>query len=186
MDEPGVIAAFVVAAVALAVFVWRCTWHRAPIVDLGLLRIRTFSVSNAMTIAGAAGFAGTPAHVLFLTQVWEYSVLEAGLAITPGRSSPSRSQVPQSTRGALRPSLGARRGGPDLGPRGALVRGAGQPPAFTVSDWLPGMIILGIGAAPFPEPDWWRSRRRRVRRSRRRQGSTRSHARSALRSASRS
>ena len=38
-----------------------------------------------MTVLAAAGFFGyTLINVLFLTQVWQYSVLEAGLAITPG------------------------------------------------------------------------------------------------------
>ncbi len=40
------------------VFVWRCTWHRSPIIDLSLLRIRTFSAANAATIIAAAGFYG--------------------------------------------------------------------------------------------------------------------------------
>ncbi|HEX6586655.1 MAG TPA: DHA2 family efflux MFS transporter permease subunit [Solirubrobacterales bacterium] len=146
--SPGVIAAFVVAAVALAVFVWRCTWHRAPIVDLGLLRIRTFSVANAMTIAGAAGFYGyTLAHVLFLTQVWEYSVLEAGLAITPGPIVAVAVAGPTSR-------LAERFGHRWVLVAGGLIWGLGvlwfvervslQPDYM--SDWLPGMIILGIGA----------------------------------------
>ena len=66
-------------------FVWRCSWHRSPIIDLSLLKIRTFSAANAMTVVGAAGFYGyTLANVLFLTGVWGYSVLQAGLALTIG------------------------------------------------------------------------------------------------------
>src|SRR6516162_681756 len=68
-------------AVALAlgaVVIWRCTWHRSPVIDLSLLRIRTVSAANAMTVIGAAGFyAYTLANVLFLTSVWRYSVLQA-------------------------------------------------------------------------------------------------------------
>ncbi len=68
-----------------AVFLWRCSWHRSPIIDLSLLRNRTFSAANGMTIIAAAGFYGyTLANVLFLTGVWHYSVLKAGLALTPG------------------------------------------------------------------------------------------------------
>ena len=56
-----------------ACFVWRCTWHRSPMIDLSLLRIRTFSAANAMTIVAAAGFYGyTLTNVLFLTGVWRY------------------------------------------------------------------------------------------------------------------
>ena len=41
-----------------ALFAWRCTWHRSPVIDLALLRIRTFSVANGMTVIAAAGFYG--------------------------------------------------------------------------------------------------------------------------------
>ena len=61
-----------------AVVVWRCTWHRSPVIDLSLLKIRTVSVANAMTVIGAAGFYGyTLSNVLFLTGLWRYSVLQA-------------------------------------------------------------------------------------------------------------
>ena len=73
------------ALVLLALFGWRCRVHRSPLVDLALLRHRPFVVANAASIVAAAGFFGyTLVNVLFLTEVWRYSVLEAGLAITPG------------------------------------------------------------------------------------------------------
>ena len=53
--------------------------------DLSLLRIRSLAVANVLTLIGAAGFyAYVLCNVLFLTSVWGYSVLQAGLAITPG------------------------------------------------------------------------------------------------------
>ena len=56
-----------------------------PLIDLSLLRIRAFALSNGVTIVMAAGFyAYTLCNVLFLTGVWRYSVLRAGLALTPG------------------------------------------------------------------------------------------------------
>src|SRR3954447_411495 len=80
-----VLGSFAAAVVLGGVFVWRCTWHRSPIIDLSLLRIRTFAAANGMAIVAAAGFYGYPlTNVLFLTAVWRYSVLEAGLALTPG------------------------------------------------------------------------------------------------------
>src|SRR5205807_1343028 len=79
------VGSFAVAVLLGAVFVWRCTWHRSPLVDLQLLRIRTFSAANGMTVIASAGFYGyTLTNVLFLTGVWRYSVLQAGLALTPG------------------------------------------------------------------------------------------------------
>src|SRR5581483_506925 len=62
-----VVGSFVAAVLLGTIFVWRCRWHPSPIVDLSLLRIRTFSVANAMTIVTAAGFYGyTLTNVLFL------------------------------------------------------------------------------------------------------------------------
>src|SRR5215475_8477386 len=143
-----IIGAFAVALAAGAVVTWRCTWHRSPIIDLSLLKVRTFSAANAMTVIGAAGFYGyTLANVLFLTGVWRYSVLEAGLALTIG------------------PVVAVAVAGPTsrlvqrIGPRPVLVVGGlwwggavmwfvvrvGTTPDF-VGEWLPGMVLLGIGA----------------------------------------
>src|SRR5215207_2689061 len=146
--SPRILGSFAVALVLGAVFVRRCARHRSPIVDLGLLRIRTFSVANSMTVIAAAGFYGyTLINVLFLTQVWDYSVLEAGLAITPGPIVAVVIAGP-SSRVAER-----------FGHRWVLVAGGliwglgliwfidrvGLRPDF-VGEWLPGMLILGVGA----------------------------------------
>ena len=54
-------------------------------IDLSLLRIRAFALSNGVTVVMASGFyAYTLCNVLFLTSVWRYSVLKAGLALMPG------------------------------------------------------------------------------------------------------
>jgi NTE family protein len=138
-------------AVALAfgaVVIWRCRWHRSPVLDLSLLGIRTVSVANAMMVIGAAGFYGyTLSNVLFLTGVWRYSVLQAGLALTVGPVVAVAVAGPAS-RLAQR-----------IGPRPVLVAGGlfwggavmwfvervGVTPDF-VGEWLPGMVLLGIGA----------------------------------------
>ncbi len=47
-----------------------------------------------MSVLAAAGFYGyTLTNVLFLTGVWRYSVLQAGLGSLPARSSPQPSQA---------------------------------------------------------------------------------------------
>src|SRR5262252_5281538 len=148
-----IIGCFAAAVAAGAVVIWRCTWHRSPIIDLSLLKMRTFSAANAMTVIGAAGFYGyTLANVLFLTGLWRYSVLEAGLALTIGPVVAVAVAGPTS-RLAQR-----------IGPRPVLVAGGlwwggavmwfvervGTTPDF-VGEWLPGMVLLGIGAgALFP------------------------------------
>ena len=123
-------------------------WHRSPIIDLGLLRNRTFSAANGMTIVAAAGFYGyTLANVLFLTGVWRYSALQAGLALTPGPFVAAAVAGPTSRiaqRIGPRPVLVA--GGLIWG--GAvmwLVERVGVQPDF-LGEWLPGIVLLGIGA----------------------------------------
>ncbi len=146
--SPRVLVAFAAAVVLGAIFVWRCRWHRSPIIDLGLLRNRTFSAANGMTIIAAAGFYGyTLANVLFLTGVWRYSALQAGLALTPGPFVAAAVAGPTSRiaqRIGPRPVLVA--GGLIWG--GAvmwLVERVGVEPDF-LGEWLPGIVLLGIGA----------------------------------------
>ncbi len=146
--SPRIVIALVVAVAAGGAFVWRCTWHPSPVIDLSLLRIRTFSAANGMTLVGAAGFYGyTLTNVLFLTGVWRYSVLQAGLALTIGPVVAVAVAGPTSRlalRFGHRPVLVA--GGLIWG--GAVmwfVARVGITPDF-VGEWLPGMVLLGLGA----------------------------------------
>jgi NTE family protein len=143
-----VIGCFVAAIVLLGVFGWRCSWHRSPLIDLAVLRIRSFAVANVLTIVGAAGFYGyTLINVLFLTGVWRYSVLDAGLAMTPGPFVAAAVAGPSSR---LAERFGHRF---VIVPGGLIWSGAvlwfvlrvGVQPNF-VGVWLPGIILLGVGA----------------------------------------
>jgi NTE family protein len=146
--SPQTVGSFVAAVALGALFAWRCTWHRAPLVDLGLLRNRTFSAANATTIVAAAGFFGyTLCNVLFLTGVWGYSVLEAGLAITPGPFVAAAVAGPSSR-------IAERAGHRVVLVTGGLLWSAavlwlivrvGTTPDF-VGEWLPATVLLGIGA----------------------------------------
>ncbi|HEV8238662.1 MAG TPA: DHA2 family efflux MFS transporter permease subunit [Thermoanaerobaculia bacterium] len=80
-----VVAAFAASAALLAAFVWRSARHRAPVIELSLFRVRSFTVANAGGFVFALGFyALLLCNVLFLTGVWHYSILRAGVALTPG------------------------------------------------------------------------------------------------------
>jgi EmrB/QacA subfamily drug resistance transporter len=143
-----VIGAFAAAAILLTLFAQRSTRHRAPLLDPTLLRSRALTIGNVLMLLGGAGFfAYTLCNVLFLTLVWEYSVLEAGLALTPG---------PFVAAAVARPAegLAERLGfGPMIAVGGLfwgggviyLASAVGSTPDF-VGEWLPGMAILGIGA----------------------------------------
>jgi EmrB/QacA subfamily drug resistance transporter len=80
-----IVVCFAGAVVVGAVFLRRSSRHPEPVLDLSLFRARSFSVANAATFLYAMGFfAMLLGNILFLTGVWHYSILKAGLAVTPG------------------------------------------------------------------------------------------------------
>ena len=143
-----VIGCFLAARAAHAGFVRRTAAHPNPLVDLKLFSGRGFAVPNGVTLAMSAGFyAYTLCNVLFLTTVWRYSVLQAGLALTPG---PFTAIAVAGFSSRLVKRYGPRR----VAVPGALIWAAGMAyfievlgvsPDF-LGRWLPGMILLGIGA----------------------------------------
>lgn len=80
-----VVGSLIVAAAFGTGFVRRCRRAADPVLDLSLFQSRAFSVANAMTLVYAMGFfAMLLGNILFLTGVWHYTILRAGLAVTPG------------------------------------------------------------------------------------------------------
>ncbi len=74
-----------VSTVLVVAFVLRCRRVVNPLLDLGLFRSRNFRWANAATLVFATGFSAMfLGNVLFLTRVWQYTVLRAGLAISVG------------------------------------------------------------------------------------------------------
>ena len=72
-------------AVLTPLLIWRCAAHPAPVLELSLFRGRSFSTGNlGALLLGTSFFGFVLANSLYLTQVWGYSVLRAGLAIAPG------------------------------------------------------------------------------------------------------
>ena len=143
------VGAFALAAVLGPLAVRRSAHHRAPAIDLDVLRSRTVALANAATFLYSVGFFGMLlANVLFLTSVWDYSTLKAGLAITPG---------PLIVAALSRPS-GRLAGRVGYGPvlvAGGLTFAAGLlwyvavvgTEANYLTDWLPGAVLVGIGVA---------------------------------------
>jgi hypothetical protein len=77
----GVLLASLACAAAMLA---RSHRHHSPVIELGLLRTRTFSGSFAASIFYYAAFgAFVLSSVEFLTGVWHYSAVRAGLAIAP-------------------------------------------------------------------------------------------------------
>ncbi len=143
-----VIGAFLLAILLGIYFTLRSARHRAPVLDLSLLRIRAFALSNGVTVVMASGFyAYTLCNVLFLTSVWRYSILTAGLALTPGPFTAMAVAGPASR-------LVERVGHRVVVVPGALIWAGGMAyfaerlgiKADFLGSWLPGMVLLGIGA----------------------------------------
>jgi EmrB/QacA subfamily drug resistance transporter len=84
-DSARVLGSLGAAVVLLPAVLVRSARHRAPVIELSLFRARSFAVANAGMFAFSTAFyALLLCNVLFLTQVWGYSILEAGFAVTPG------------------------------------------------------------------------------------------------------
>jgi MFS family permease len=145
--DDRVAAALVVGAVVLVLFALRSRGRSDPVIEPALLRIRSFSVANAATLAFAAAlFAKIFCDVLFLSTVWHWSPLASGLAITPG---PLITAAVAGPAGRLADRYGPRA----VAAPGALIYAAGcawyalrtgAEPAY-VADWLPGTVLTGIG-----------------------------------------
>ncbi len=83
--SPGVIGSFVGAAVFIPAFLWRSWRHPVPVLDLRVFRARTvWSANLANLFLSMAGTSIWLVWPLFLTNIWGYSLLKTGLAITPG------------------------------------------------------------------------------------------------------
>jgi EmrB/QacA subfamily drug resistance transporter len=129
--------------------VMRSRRHHSPVIELELLRSRTFSGAFAASILYYAGFgAFVLSTVEFLTGVWRYSAVDAGLAIAPGPL-----MVLPFAR-LVAPRLAGLLGGPGrVAVIGCLVNGFAQllwfvqmqPSSSYVTHLLPAQLLGGAG-----------------------------------------
>jgi EmrB/QacA subfamily drug resistance transporter len=79
------LAAIVAGLAAIGATLARSRAHPAPAVEVSLWRSPAFARANLGSLLyGGSLFALLLVGVLYLTQVWGYSPLQAGLAVTPG------------------------------------------------------------------------------------------------------
>ena len=135
--------------VVLVAFVAHQRRSAAPVLDLDLFRIADFRWGNlagfAFGLAFSAMFLGS---ILFLTQVWGWSIVRAGFGVAPG---PALVAVLAPRMGALAGRIGQRpiiiAGGISyaLGGLSRVVLLDGEQRYLV--DYLPSMLLTGIGVA---------------------------------------
>ena len=145
--DPRALAAFAAAVALVIAFLVRSAHHHAPVIELPLLRVRSFALAN---LAAAVFFAGFGAMllsgVLLLTELWGYSALQAGLALSPGPLMAAAFSVPSGR-------LGGKIGQRPIAVAGGLTFAAGfayilasvgATPEYA-STFLPGFMLGGAG-----------------------------------------
>jgi NTE family protein len=145
--DDRVVGSVAAGAVLLAAFLVRSRRHAAPVIELSLFRIRSFAVaSTAVFVFAVAFYALLLANILFLTQVWDYSVLKAGFAVTAG---PLTAAVFSVVGGRLSDAYGQR----VVAVPGGLIFAAGALmlsvlPGAEPHYWshiFPAMVVTGMG-----------------------------------------
>lgn len=139
--------ALAIGVVLGVAFVERSRRHASPVLDLTLFGDRTFSTANAATLIYAlAFFPMLLGNILFLTGVWEYSIMRAGLAVTPG---PIVVAVIAGPAGKLAARAGFR--WVLLGGSSCMAAGLSwyawqvDSERHFVTHWLPGTLVVGVG-----------------------------------------
>jgi EmrB/QacA subfamily drug resistance transporter len=145
--DPKIVAGFAVAAALIAAFIRRSARHPEPVIELPLLRVRDFSIGNAVALVFFAGFgAMLLASVLLLQQLWGYSVLHAGVALMPGPAMAALFAAPAGR-------LGGRIGQRPVVAAGGIATAISFIWALSFVEatpnyagaFLPGFIIGGVG-----------------------------------------
>ncbi|TMR96167.1 DHA2 family efflux MFS transporter permease subunit [Nonomuraea basaltis] len=143
----GTLTSMVTAVILLPWFAVRSARHPSPMIEMSLFRIRSFSLASAGTLAFGMGFfALLLCNVLFLTSAWHYSVVRAGLSLTPG---PLMVALVAPIAGRLVSRYGARAvavPGNLLFAAGSLILflRTGSEPDY-LRDLLPGLLVGGVG-----------------------------------------
>jgi EmrB/QacA subfamily drug resistance transporter len=148
-DNPWLASAMIGGVLMLVGFVARSLRVASPALDLTLFRDRTFSLANAGVFVYSVGFTAMFfGSVSFLTRIWGYTLVQAGLALMPG---PLMVVLLAPIAGRLAAVYGHRRlliPGGLIYAAGALrlLLGVDTTPHFLIV-WLPSTLLTGIGVS---------------------------------------
>ena len=142
-------SSYAVVGMWVAAFLRRAQTVAVPVLDLTLFASSVFRRANLAnmlySVTFTMSFFGT---VFFLTRIWNFSVLEAGLAIIPG---PLMVVIGAPLAGRLAHRWGHRMlimiGGALYAFGGLLLLVRVGPTPQYVTHWLPAQIIIGMGVA---------------------------------------
>jgi EmrB/QacA subfamily drug resistance transporter len=131
----------------LAYSLLRARNHAAPAIHVSLWRNRNFAVANlSVMLFGVLLFAWLLGGVIFLAEVWHYSLLQAGFAVTPGALT---SAIAAVLAGRWIDRLGARvvvfAGALILAAVGAYLAAELTAERQFFELWLPSGMISGFG-----------------------------------------
>ena len=147
LTSPFVVICGAGAALLLPWFVRRSLTHAEPLLDLRLLREPNITAVNLVNVGfTGAGTASWLIYPLFMVQHWDYSVMRAGLALTP---FPIVASVTGIVAGRVSERIGIRR----VIAWGALLPAAGllwqsfrlvDSPNY-LTGILPGAVLFNLG-----------------------------------------
>ncbi len=137
-------AVAVVAAVAVRV---RSAHHPRPALRLDLWRIPELKATTIVSVGyGASLFTTMLLGVLFLVDVWQYSTLEAGLAVTPAAVTTAVVGVAVGRLSArVTPRVMIVVGSVVVAATTAVIAGAIDPDPAFLTLWLPTGLVMGVG-----------------------------------------
>jgi EmrB/QacA subfamily drug resistance transporter len=141
------VAALVGGVAAALAAVRRSGRLPAPAIETQLWKHRTFALANgASLLYGASLYAWMLLGVLVLTQLWGYSELQAGLAMTPGAITASIAAVLAGrARGRTGPRTVTVAGALLMAACGLLIAATLPHHANFLGYWLPIGLVLGAG-----------------------------------------
>jgi EmrB/QacA subfamily drug resistance transporter len=141
------IAALAGGIVAVLAAVQRSHRRPAPAIETSLWRHRTFAWANAASLCyGVSLYAWMLLGVLVLTELWGYSELQAGLAMTPGAIAASVAAIAGGrARGRGAPRVITVAGALLMVGSGLFIAATLPAHANFLGYWLPIGLVLGAG-----------------------------------------
>ena len=142
-------AVFGTSVVLLVAFVVRCQRVPNPLLDLKLFRSPAFRIANTAMFLYSIGFSAMfLGNVLFLTKVWGYSILRAGLVVSVG---PLVVAITAPMFGRLAGRVGQRTllipGGLVWASGGVLLLLSASTTPHYLTQYLPAILLTGLGVA---------------------------------------